>query len=82
MRKTYGVRDYANAAAITLGCTLFLMTGWAWRGGGLCWWGCLCRGQVALAKDSAAIFSLQTCYYSIRGFLTVVRTCPDGRAGR
>ncbi|GAB4819307.1 hypothetical protein N2152v2_006353 [Parachlorella kessleri] len=27
MRKRYGARDYINAAVITLGCTLFLMTG-------------------------------------------------------
>ncbi len=27
MRKRYGPKDYANAALITLGCTLFLMTG-------------------------------------------------------
>lgn len=27
MRKRYGVKDYVNAAVITLGCTLFLMTG-------------------------------------------------------
>lgn len=27
MRKKYGMKDYLNAAAITLGCTIFLMTG-------------------------------------------------------